>query len=80
MATVRRHSAICRLKTGVHKDGMLVAKEAEIWLNTGVYSETGPTVTSRALTRILGPYRIPHIRITPDRVTLLLHRARLRLT
>ena len=64
MMTVRRHSAICKVKTGVKRDGTLVAKEAEIYLNTGAFAETGPTVTSRTLTRILGPYRIPHIRAT----------------
>jgi CO/xanthine dehydrogenase Mo-binding subunit len=64
MITVRRHSAICRLKTGVMRDGTIVAKQAEIFLNTGPYAETGPTVTTRATTRILGPYRIPHVQIT----------------
>jgi CO/xanthine dehydrogenase Mo-binding subunit len=64
MMTVRRHSAICRVKTGVTKDGNLVAKEAEIFLNTGAYAETGPVVTRRTLTRILGPYRIPNISVT----------------
>ncbi|MBI4487913.1 MAG: xanthine dehydrogenase family protein molybdopterin-binding subunit [Deltaproteobacteria bacterium] len=64
MMTVRRHSAICKLKTGVKRDGTLVAKEAEIYLNTGAYAETGPIVTGRTLTRILGPYRLPHIKVT----------------
>jgi len=64
MMTVRRHSAVCKLKTGVKRDGTLLAKEAEIFLNTGAYAETGPTVTSRAITRILGPYRIPHVKVT----------------
>lgn len=64
MLTVRRHSALCKVKTGVKRDGTLVAKEAKIFLNTGAYAETGPVVTRRALTRILGPYRIPHVRAT----------------
>jgi len=63
MMTVRRHSALCKVKTGAKKDGTLVAKEAEVFLNTGAFAELGPTVTSRTLTRILGPYRIPHIRV-----------------
>jgi CO/xanthine dehydrogenase Mo-binding subunit len=64
MMTVRRHSAVCKLKTGVKKDGTLVTKEAQVYLNTGAYAETGPIVTGRTLTRILGPYRIPHVKIT----------------
>ncbi|HEU4341083.1 MAG TPA: xanthine dehydrogenase family protein, partial [Candidatus Binatia bacterium] len=63
MATVRRHSALCRVKTGVKKDGTLVAKQAEVYLNTGAYAETGPIVTGRTLTRILGPYRVPNIKV-----------------
>ncbi|HXG51156.1 MAG TPA: xanthine dehydrogenase family protein molybdopterin-binding subunit [candidate division Zixibacteria bacterium] len=63
MATCRRHAVKCRLKTGVKRDGTLLAKEAEIYLNTGAYAETGPIVTGRTLTRILGPYRYPHFKI-----------------
>ena len=63
MMTVRRHSVTCKVKTGAKRDGTLVAKEASIYLNTGAYSETGPTVTSRTLTRILGPYRVPNLRV-----------------
>ncbi|HKA33012.1 MAG TPA: xanthine dehydrogenase family protein molybdopterin-binding subunit, partial [Candidatus Binatia bacterium] len=64
MMTCRRHSATCKVKTGFKKDGTLTAKEAEIYLNTGAVAETGPTVTGRTLTRILGPYRIPNLKIT----------------
>jgi len=63
MATCRRHAIKCKVKTGVKKDGTLVAKQAEILLNTGAYAETGPTVTGRTLTRILGPYRYPNLKI-----------------
>jgi CO/xanthine dehydrogenase Mo-binding subunit len=62
MLTVRRHAARIRLKTGVKKDGTLVAREAEIYLDTGGYADNGPAVAIRAATRVLGPYRIPHIR------------------
>jgi CO/xanthine dehydrogenase Mo-binding subunit len=63
MVTCRRHAIKCKLKTGVKRDGTLVAKQAEIYLNTGAYTETGPTVTGRTLTRILGPYRYPNLKI-----------------
>ncbi len=61
MITVRRHSARIRLKTGVARDGTMVAREAEIHLDTGAYMDNGPQVAARAATRVLGPYRIPHI-------------------
>ncbi|MDE0028724.1 MAG: xanthine dehydrogenase family protein molybdopterin-binding subunit [Deltaproteobacteria bacterium] len=61
MVTVRRHSARVRVKTGVKDDGTLMAREAEIYLDTGAYMDNGPQVAGRAATRVLGPYRIPHI-------------------
>jgi CO/xanthine dehydrogenase Mo-binding subunit len=61
MLTVRRHGAKVRVKTGFKKDGTIVAREAEIYLDTGAYDDNGPQVTIRAATRVLGPYRIPNI-------------------
>ena len=62
MVTVRRHGARVRIKTGVKSDGAIVAREAEIYLDTGGYDDNGPQVTARSATRILGPYWIPNIR------------------
>ncbi|HSE85793.1 MAG TPA: xanthine dehydrogenase family protein molybdopterin-binding subunit [Candidatus Binatia bacterium] len=61
MLTVRRHAARVRVKTGFKQDGTLMAREAEIFLDTGAYDDNGPQVTIRAATRVLGPYRIPNI-------------------
>ncbi len=62
MVTVRRHGAHVRIKTGVKNDGAMVAREAEIYLDTGGYDDNGPQVTVRSATRVLGPYWIPNIR------------------
>jgi CO/xanthine dehydrogenase Mo-binding subunit len=62
MVTVRRHGARVRIKTGVTRDGTIMAREAEIYLDTGGYDDNGPQVTARSATRILGPYWIPNIR------------------
>ena len=62
MVTVRRHGARVRIKTGAKRDGTLMAREAEIYLDTGGYDDNGPQVTARSATRVLGPYWIPHIR------------------
>jgi len=61
MLTVRRHGAKVRIKTGLKSDGTILAREAEIYLDTGAYDDNGPAVTIRAATRVVGPYRIPHI-------------------
>jgi len=62
MVTVRRHGARVRIKTGVRSDGTIMAREAEIYLDTGGYDDNGPQVTARSATRVLGPYWIPNIR------------------
>lgn len=62
MVTVRRHGARVRLKTGVKNDGTILAREAEIYLDTGGYDDNGPQVTARSATRVIGPYWIPNIR------------------
>jgi CO/xanthine dehydrogenase Mo-binding subunit len=62
MVTVRRHGARVRIKTGIKRDGTIVAREAEIYLDTGGYDDNGPQVTARSATRVIGPYWIPHIR------------------
>ncbi len=62
MVTVRRHGARVRVKTGAKDDGTIMAREAEIYLDTGGYDDNGPQVTARSATRVLGPYWIPNIR------------------
>jgi CO/xanthine dehydrogenase Mo-binding subunit len=63
MHTTRRHSVTCRITTGVRRDGTLVAKACTLHLDTGAYADNGPQVASRAANRVIGPYRIPHLRI-----------------
>ncbi|MFQ5904155.1 MAG: xanthine dehydrogenase family protein molybdopterin-binding subunit, partial [Candidatus Binatia bacterium] len=60
--TVTRHPARFRVKTGVSRDGRLIARECEIYMDTGAYADAGPRVTQKAGYRALGPYRIPHVR------------------
>jgi CO/xanthine dehydrogenase Mo-binding subunit len=58
--TVTRHPARFRIKTGVTRDGTLVARECLIHMETGAYADAGPRVTQKAGYRCFGPYRIPH--------------------
>ena len=62
MVTVRRHGTRVRVKTGIKRDGTIMAREAEIYLDTGGYDDNGPQVTARSATRVIGPYWIPNIR------------------
>src|SRR6476660_8312289 len=47
--TITKHAAVIRMKTGVKKDGTLVARECEIYLDTGAYAEIGPRVAKNSV-------------------------------
>lgn len=60
--TVRcRHPFHIRMKTGVRKDGTLVARETELILDGGAFGDDSPGVLGYALLMNCGPYRIPHV-------------------
>jgi len=61
--TITKHAAVIRMKTGVKKDGTLVARECEIYLDTGAYAEIGPRVAKKSGYTAAGPYRIPNLKI-----------------
>ena len=61
--TVCKHPATIRIKTGVMKDGTLVARQVTANFNTGAYSDIGPVVARNGGSAMSGPYKIPHVRI-----------------
>jgi CO/xanthine dehydrogenase Mo-binding subunit len=61
--TVTRHPARVTVKTGVTKDGKLIARECQVYMDTGAYADAGPRVTQKAGYRALGPYRIPYAKV-----------------
>lgn len=56
-----RHPAMIRMKTGVKRDGTLVARETELVLDGGAYGDDSPGVLGYALLMNCGPYRIPNV-------------------
>jgi CO/xanthine dehydrogenase Mo-binding subunit len=61
--TITRHPARIRIKSGLTRDGRLLARECEVYLDTGAYADAGPRVAQKAGYRSLGPYRVPHAEI-----------------
>jgi CO/xanthine dehydrogenase Mo-binding subunit len=59
--TVCKHPATIRVKTGVKKDGVLVARKVNANFNTGAYSDIGPVVARNGGSAMSGPYKIPHV-------------------
>jgi CO/xanthine dehydrogenase Mo-binding subunit len=63
LATTKRHPSIVRHRTGLKKDGTLVAMEVDVLLDGGAYCTLSPVVLSRGVLHASGPYRVPHVRI-----------------
>ena len=51
------------IKTGVKKDGTLVARQSTIYWEKGAYADVGAVIVRNASYCSLGPYRIPNARI-----------------
>jgi CO/xanthine dehydrogenase Mo-binding subunit len=62
-ATTVRHPYIVKFKTGVKRDGRLVARQVEIISDSGAYVSWGESTLSKAAIHAAGPYRIPHVKI-----------------
>ncbi len=61
MVTTRRHNMKCRMRTLATKEGELLGRSVEIWLDTGAYADNGPRVTATAADAAPGPYRWPSV-------------------
>ena len=60
-----RHAAIIQLKTGVKREGTIVAHQARVIFDSGAYGgfKPVPTVNLGGAAKAGGPYKIPHVRI-----------------
>lgn len=61
--TITKHAAKIMLKTGVKKDGTVVARESQVYLDTGAYAEIGPRVSKKSGYTASGPYETPNLKI-----------------
>ncbi len=62
-ATTKRHPAIVRHRTGVTREGILIAQDIEVVMDGGAYCTLTPVVLSRGALHSGGPYRCPAVRI-----------------
>lgn len=62
-ATTKRHPARVRHRTGVMKDGTLVAQDIDVLMDGGAYVTLSPVVLSRGILHASGPYECPNVRI-----------------
>jgi CO/xanthine dehydrogenase Mo-binding subunit len=63
LSTTPRHSTRFWVKSGVKKDGTLLARHVKLIFDTGAYSGNGPTAVTLACQLVGGLYRIPNLLI-----------------
>jgi len=61
LATTPRHKTYFWVKTGMRKDGTLLARHARFVYDTGSYSGNGPTTVTLSAQLVSGLYRIPNL-------------------
>lgn len=66
--TRRKHGMHYRIKTGVKKDGTIMAMSVEVIADGGAYCSYGPTVLAAAIMRIFMVYKLQHFRGSGYRV------------
>src|SRR5215204_538662 len=63
IATTKRHPSVVRHRTGVMRDGRILAMDIDVMLDGGAYVTLSPVVLSRGTIHAAGPYRCYHTRI-----------------
>ncbi len=63
MVTSRRHNMTCKMRTAATADGELLARDVQMWLDTGAYADNGPRVVATAADAAPGPYRWGPVRV-----------------
>jgi CO/xanthine dehydrogenase Mo-binding subunit len=66
--TISKHATTFRIKSGVSKDGRIVARACDVWWNGGAYADIGPRVAQKTGFTAAGPYDIEHVRIDSTEV------------
>jgi len=61
--TITKHPSTFRIKSGIDKNGRIVARKCEVWWNGGAYADVGPRVTQKSGFTASGPYDIENVAI-----------------
>ena len=61
--TITKHPSTFRIKSGLDKDGRIIARKCEVWWNGGAYADVGPRVAQKSGFTASGPYDIDNVSI-----------------
>jgi CO/xanthine dehydrogenase Mo-binding subunit len=58
---ITRHPCTFRIKSGIDKNGKIIARKCEVFWNGGAYADIGPRVTQKSGMTAAGPYDIENV-------------------
>ncbi|MFQ5912944.1 MAG: xanthine dehydrogenase family protein molybdopterin-binding subunit [Nitrospinota bacterium] len=58
-----RHPTITRSRLGADREGNILVKEVDFYLDTGAYTDLVPIMVATRAQMAVGPYRVPHARV-----------------
>lgn len=61
--TIGKHPTTFRIKSGVTKDGRVIARKCDVYWNGGAYADIGPRVAQKTGFTAAGPYDIENVSI-----------------
>ena len=59
--TSSKHGAVCRMQTGVSKDGKISSRKVAVYYDTGAFAEIGPRIAYKTGFTGAGPYKIDNV-------------------
>ncbi len=60
---ITKHPSTFRIKSGIDKDGRIIARKCDVYWNGGAYADIGPRVTQKSGFTASGPYDIDNVSI-----------------
>ncbi len=60
---ITKHATTFRIKSGVRKDGRIVARTCQVYWNGGAYADIGPRVAQKSGFTAAGPYDIDNVSV-----------------
>jgi CO/xanthine dehydrogenase Mo-binding subunit len=61
--TTRADAARIHARTAFDADGVILAREFDLVLDSGAYADNSPLVLAKAVNRAFGPYKVPNLRV-----------------
>lgn len=61
--TTRADSAAISVRSGFDAEGRLIARDFDITMDTGAYTDNGTLVLAKCINRCFGPYNVPNLRV-----------------